>query len=277
MGKAHVIVCGNEKGGSGKSTTAMHIAVGLMRLGYRVGTIDLDCHQASFTHYTQNRLRYMKDNNEVLPCSEHILLEKIENRDTLQTQAAEQYQIDDAIQKLSVNNDIIIIDTPGSDRYLSIMGHSYADTLVTPMNDSFVDLDLIAKIDPQTYEMTKTSIYTDMVHDLRRQRQKKDGHVMKWVLMRNRLSHLNAQNKHDIGQILENISPELGFNLVQGFGERVIFREMFLKGMTLLDLKSGGRKIKSLSNLTARQEVRALIKAIIPDKSVSTLSLLKTA
>src|SRR5271170_4560613 len=52
---AHVIVLGNEKGGSGKSTTAMHVAVALLQAGQRVATIDLDSRQGSFTHYVENR------------------------------------------------------------------------------------------------------------------------------------------------------------------------------------------------------------------------------
>ena len=44
-GSAHVVVLGNEKGGSGKSTTAFHIAVALLKAGQRVATIDLDCRQ----------------------------------------------------------------------------------------------------------------------------------------------------------------------------------------------------------------------------------------
>src|SRR3974390_2950093 len=52
---AHVIVLGNEKGGSGKSTTAMHVAVALLQAGQRVATIDLDSRQKSFTHYIDNR------------------------------------------------------------------------------------------------------------------------------------------------------------------------------------------------------------------------------
>ena len=50
-----VIVVGNEKGGSGKSTVAMHIAVGLMKSHQRVATIDLDSRQKTFTHYIENR------------------------------------------------------------------------------------------------------------------------------------------------------------------------------------------------------------------------------
>jgi Mrp family chromosome partitioning ATPase len=52
---AHVIVLGNEKGGSGKSTTCMHIVVGLLKAGQRVATIDLDSRQKSLTHYVDNR------------------------------------------------------------------------------------------------------------------------------------------------------------------------------------------------------------------------------
>src|SRR5262245_61592558 len=52
---AHVIVLGNEKGGSGKSTTAMHNAVALMKAGQRVATIDLDGRQKTLTHYVEHR------------------------------------------------------------------------------------------------------------------------------------------------------------------------------------------------------------------------------
>src|SRR6202041_2965949 len=52
---AHMVVLGNEKGGSGKSTTALHVAVALMKAGQRVATIDLDCRQRGFTHYINSR------------------------------------------------------------------------------------------------------------------------------------------------------------------------------------------------------------------------------
>jgi chromosome partitioning protein len=54
-GSAHVVVLGNEKGGSGKSTIALHVAVALLKAGQRVATIDLDCRQQSFTYYIENR------------------------------------------------------------------------------------------------------------------------------------------------------------------------------------------------------------------------------
>lgn len=275
--KAHIIVFGNEKGGSGKSTSALHVAVGLMRLGYRVGTIDLDSHQATLTSYLSNRWRRMVETGEQLPSPEHIHISRVESNDLMRVRAEEVCRVEEAIATLSEKNDFIIMDTPGSDRFLSIMGHSYADTLVTPMNDSFIDLDLLAKIKPGTFDILKSSVYTDMVWDLRAQRLRKDGHMIDWVVMRNRLTPLENKNKHDVGRVLEALSRPLQFRIAPGFGERVIFRELFLDGLTLLDLQEGRPGSLSVSNNTARQEVRQLVKMILPDKSVTTLALLKTA
>ncbi len=275
--KTHVIVFGNEKGGSGKSTAAMHVAIGLLRLGYRVGTIDLDSHQGTLTSYLSNRWRRVKGTGENLPCPEHIHIDRTEGgADKFVQRATDIRKVEDAVADLSTRNDFVIIDTPGSDRFLSIIGHSFADTLVTPMNDSFVDLDLLAKVRPGTFDIIKSSVYTDMVWDLRAQRLKKDGHMIDWVVMRNRLGHLDNKNKTDVGRVLETISGPLQFRIAPGFGERVIFRELFLDGLTLLDLQEGRPGALSMSNIAARQEVRYLVKMILPDHSVSTLSLLKT-
>ena len=272
--KPHIIVIGNEKGGSGKSTIAMHVIVGLLRLGFKVGTIDLDCHQASLTNYLKNRVRMAARHALDLPMSEHIRLKRVEGRDLMRIRVEEQNQLDAAIEKLSVNNDIIVMDTPGSDRYLSIMGHSYADVLMTPMNDSFVDLDLLAKMDPDTKKMIKPSIYTDMVHDIRKNRMERDGKHMKWVVLRNRVGHMNSRNRQELETMLGGLSDDLAFDIGPEFGERVIFRDMFLQGMTLLDLKETGRSLKTMSNLAARQEVRHLVKMVLPNASVGTMALL---
>lgn len=274
--KAHIIVVGNEKGGSGKSTVAMHLAIGLLRLGYKVGTVDLDSHQATFTSYMKNRWQYVRDRRGDVPSPEHVHIDRAEGQTVAENRDQERWRVETVVQELGVRNDFIIIDTPGSDRYMSMVGHSLADTLVTPMNDSFIDLDLLAKIDPDSHKMIKASVYTQMVWDLKRQREKRDGRTIQWFVMRNRLSSLEANNKEMIGRIVTELQGALGYVLAPSFSERVIYRELFLQGLTLLDLKEGTKNSLSMSNINARQEVRHLVRMILPQKDVSTLSLLKT-
>jgi len=274
--KAHVIVVGNEKGGSGKSTVAMHLAIGLLRLGYKVGTIDLDSHQATFTSYMKNRWLHIAETKADIPSPEHVHIDRAEGNTVAENREQERWRVETVVQELSAKNDFIIIDTPGSDRFMSLVGHSLADTLITPMNDSFIDLDLLAKIDPNTYKMLKPSVYTEMVWDLKQQSQKKNGRTIQWFVMRNRLSATDAHNKQRIGRIITELQGALGYVLAPGFSERVIFRELFLQGLTLLDLKEGTKNSLSLSHINARQEVRHLLRTILPQKDVSTLSLLKT-
>ena len=49
---------------------------------------------------------------------------------------------------------MIVIDTPGRDDSIARAAILKADTLVTPMNDSFVDLDLIGQVHPENYKIT---------------------------------------------------------------------------------------------------------------------------
>ena len=282
--RAHVIVVGNEKGGSGKSTVALHVAIGLMRLGYAVGTIDLDSHQGTLTSAMKNRWRTIAGSTQAqaLEMPEHIHIDRAEDAtDIFARRDQERWRLESAIDELATRNDFIVIDTPGSDRFLSIVGHSYADTLLTPMNDSFVDLDLIAKIDPQSMRPTKASIYTEMVWDLTRQRQKRDGRTINWFVMRNRLSAEETAHKQDISRLLDDLQRPLGFTVAPGFSEREVFRHLFLHGLTMLDLREDSRWAQrytlNLANINARQEVRNLVRLILPQKEVSTLSLLRTA
>ncbi len=270
---ARIVVFGNEKGGTGKTTAAFHVAIGLLKLGFRVATIDLDANQASFTRYLENRKKYASE----LLLPEHIHIKRVECRDTMQQKLAEQGLVRKAIDKFKHKFDYIIIDTPGSDTYLSIVGHSYADTIVTPMNDSFVDMDLLARFDGRGAGQIKPSLYSSMIWDLRSQREKRDGKYIDWIVMRNRLGHLHSKNKNEVGVVLNRLSRSLGFRLIYGFGERVIFRELFLEGKTLFDIKGDSNYKISISNITARQEVRSLVKAILPEKSTVTMALLQTA
>lgn len=274
--KAHIIVVGNEKGGSGKSTVAMHVAVGLLRLGFSVGTIDLDSHQATLTAYMKNRWRTASTSRDKLPAPEHIHVARAGSTDVFENRDLERGWVEGAIDDLASRHDFVVIDTPGSDRFMSVVGHSYADTLITPVNDSFLDLDLLARINPTTQRMAQPGVYTEMVRDLRRQREKRDGRTINWFVMQNRLSAAPDAPQTLSRRVAEELQWALGFILAPGFCERPIYRELFLQGLTLLDQREGEGKSLSLANINARQEVRNLVRMILPRKDVSTLSLLKT-
>ena len=252
----HVIVLGNEKGGSGKSTTAIHLAVFLLRAGHTVGVVDLDARQGTLTRHVGNRAAYAERHGLDLPVPAVRAVER-------STVAVETQAFQAAIDDLSRDCAYIVIDTPGSDSPLSRLGHAAADTLVTPLNDSFVDLDMLATVDPDTLEILRPSQYADMVFEQRKARMARRRRPIDWVVLRNRLAHLDARNKRDMGAILDRLARRIGFRLAPGFGERVIFRELFLKGLTLLDLRDtdpeGGL---TMSHVAARQEVRSLAEAI---------------
>lgn len=264
--KSHIIVFGNEKGGSGKSTSAMHVAIALARQGYRVGTIDLDARQGTLSRYVRNRIKRMQDNNVQLPCPDHRSIDKSAAETDLQKKAEESGFLKATLEELGRESDFIVIDTPGTDSYLSRLAHGLADTLVTPLNDSFVDLDVLTEIDPETHAIKSLSVYTKMVREQFAAKNQRDGVMPQWIVMRNRLSHIDANNKRAMGEILKKISALQNFKIAPGFGERVIFRELFLKGLTLLDLHEGKEESLTMSQLAARQEVRQLVAAIDPVK-----------
>ena len=261
--QAHVVVIGNEKGGSGKSTTAMHIISALLRDGARVASIDLDARQGSLSRYFENRKHFITRSGIDLPMPEHFAV----SRDALDKLGAERLREEDALRELildlRVEFDFLVIDTPGADTHLSRLGHSFADTLVTPMNDSFIDLDLLARIEPETLKIRGPSVYSDMVWEMRKARMERDQGRMDWVVMRNRIAAANARNAKDVEAVLTPLSRRLGFRVAPGFGDRMIFRELFLDGVTLLDLREIGSGFRwSLSHIAARNELRALLKTL---------------
>ncbi|HMH74487.1 MAG TPA: division plane positioning ATPase MipZ, partial [Bradyrhizobium sp.] len=170
-GSAHVVVLGNEKGGSGKSTTALHIAVALLKAGQRVATIDLDCRQQSFTRYINNRRVWARRTGLDLQLPVHCCIKLGETMQIADNESSEFQQFMDAVSAVERTFDFIVIDTPGSDSYLMRLAHSMADTLVTPINDSFLDFDVLGTVDPATYAVTGESHYAEMVRDTRRKRR----------------------------------------------------------------------------------------------------------
>jgi chromosome partitioning protein len=254
--RPHVVVLGNEKGGSGKSTTAMHLIVALLREGYKVGSLDLDARQGSLSRFIANRA----ENGLGLPMSRHVRLEQ-SSLDSVAAAREEEKQRFDAILAQMADCDFIVIDTPGSDSNLSRLGHARADTLVTPLNDSFLDLDLLARVDGQGQKIRGPSTYAEMVWEQKKRRALSDGGSIDWIVMRNRLASLDARNKRRIGKLVEELARRIGFRLAPGFSERVVFRELFPRGLTLLDLADAGAAL-TLSHVAARQELRGLLDVI---------------
>jgi len=261
---AHVIVVGNEKGGSGKSTTAMHVAVALLNVGQRVATIDLDSRQKSFTHYLDNRRGWARHARIDLKVPVHFCVAQGATLKLDENEAIEFASFAEAIGAVEQSHDFVVVDTPGNDTYLMRLAHSMADTLVTPLNDSFLDFDVLGTVDPASFEVTDVSHYAKMVRHARRQRRIVDGGLTDWIVVRNRLALLNSRNKKQVGECLHSLGLRLGFRAAEGFSERVVYREFFPHGLTALDEldeKTLGTR-PNLSHATPRQEVRALIDAL---------------
>src|ERR1700683_4239160 len=115
---AHVIVLGNEKGGSGKSTTAMHVAVALLQAGQRVATIDLDSRQKSFTHYVENRRDWADRARVKLEIPTHYCVARGFGLRLDEIEAQEFAAFAEAVSAVENTHDFVVIDTPGSDSYL---------------------------------------------------------------------------------------------------------------------------------------------------------------
>ncbi len=259
---ATVIVFGNEKGGTGKSTTAMHVIVGLLREGYQVGSIDLDTRQGTLTRYIENRLIFAARQAPHLPQPLHCTVERCKFHDLDAVEVEERARLAGAMAALS-DCDFIVLDTPGSDDHLSREGLCNADILITPLNDSFVDLDMLGQIDMRTNKMVAPSQYSEMVWQQNKRRLQDGDGSIDWIVMRNRLDTLDSRNNRNMDLALSDLSRRLGMRLVAGFSERVIFRELFLKGLTLHDLRHQGINVTlTMSHVAALQEVRDLLRAI---------------
>ncbi len=256
---AHIIVVGNEKGGSGKSTTCMHVATALARLGHRVGALDLDLRQKSFGRYIENRAAYLARAGLDLPTPDYQDLPEVDPAALAPGENPFDHRLTAAIAAMDPVKDFIVIDCPGSHTRLSQVAHSLADTLITPLNDSFVDFDLLARVDPETGRVKGPSIYAEMVWGARQLRAEAELPPIDWIVVRNRLGAQQMHNKKKVGAALEDLSRRIGFRVVPGFSERVIFRELFPRGLTLLDLRDTGVDQLNLSNIAARQELRDLM------------------
>lgn len=263
----YVIVLGNEKGGTGKSTVAMHVITSLLLQGYKVGSVDVDARQGTLSRYVENRKIRAQNTGENLPLPEHFAIFKSTAPLVKDAEEEDKEKFNDIFFKIK-DSDYIVIDTPGSDSYLSQLTHSYANTLITPLNDSFIDLDMLVRLNNNSLDILKPSTYAEMVWEQKKQRAIRDGGSIDWIVLRNRLVSINSRNKEDMSKVLQALSKRIGFRLAPGFGERVIFRELFLSGLTILDLRES-KVALSLSHLAAKQELNNLLETLrIPKKLV---------
>lgn len=255
--KPYVIVLGNEKGGTGKSTVAMHVIVSLLRRGYSVGTIDIDARQGTLTRYIENRRLRQESKGDDLPLPTHYALHRVDKEHRGEAHEIEEKNFLTIMEDFQ-HKDFVVIDTPGSDRFLSRLAHSFADTLITPLNDSPIDLDMLVRVSGETGDILKPSTYSEMVWEQKKQRAKRDGGSIDWIVVRNRLGSLRSRNKEEMARLLKALSKRIGFRMGAGFSERVVFRELFLMGYTLLDMKPNNMSM-ALSHVSAKQELGSLI------------------
>jgi chromosome partitioning protein len=242
----HVIVFANEKGGTGKSTTAVHVAIALAAKGARVAALDLDHRQRTLGRYLDNRAVTMKRMGRPLPMPRHATHDG-ESHD----------RFFDLLGELGTGADFLVIDTPGRDDPFARLAVTNADTLVTPMNDSFVDFDLIGQVDPDDFKVTRPSFYSELIWESRKTRARADGSTIDWVVLRNRLQHIEARNMRRVSEAIQQLSRRVGFRVISGLSERVIYREMFPQGLTMLDSREFGEM--GLSHVAARQELREMM------------------
>jgi chromosome partitioning protein len=261
--KPHVIVIGNEKGGAGKTTTTVHLIVYLLNLGFKVSSIDADVRQQSLTRYLENRKTTKEKRQTEISLPNHFVAHESSLPNIGERCQEEADRFAELYSQAAKDADFIIIDTPGTNSNLSLIAHSYADTIITPMNDSFLDLDILARVDPDKMDVAKLSHYSQVIWQQKMQKAKNSGKELNWVIVRNRLGTTDAINKRNVGTVLDKLAKRIGFKVAQGFSERVIFRELFLHGLTLLDLHINKLNINvTLSHLAAKHELREFLKSL---------------
>jgi chromosome partitioning protein len=258
-----VIVVGNEKGGAGKSTVVIHLATALLHMGAKVAVLDLDLRQQSVAHFFHNRRTWASAAEVVLPMPLDYRL----GDDPVQVAKADAEEalarFETAFNEALGEADYIIIDTPGADTALSRAAHAKADLIITPMNDSFVDFDMLGQVDPVTLDLVKPSLYAEAVWEARKRKMMFERKSVDWLVLRNRLASTEARNRKRLEERVDALAKRVGFRVGPGMRDRVIYRELFPFGVTVIDLSTTVRPVPvALSHVAARQELRALMQAV---------------
>jgi chromosome partitioning protein len=266
---AHVIVVGNEKGGTGKSTLSIHLTVALLKAGFRVATIDLDTRQQTLTRFLENRRSWARTAPWEVELPFHHALQRGSSNNVRDNETVEFGAFAEAIAQVEHSYEFVVIDTPASDSYLMRLAHSLADTLVSPVNDSYIDVDVFSRVHHDKARRGAVAHYADLVIEARRRRHLVDQGIIDWVLVRNRIASLQSKNAKQISITLGKMAHELKFRPAEGLHDRVIFRELFPIGLTALDpieeaMRTGNL---SVSQQAARREIADLLSTLsLPER-----------
>ena len=261
---AHVIVVANEKGGTGKSTMSIHLTIALLKAGYRVASIDLDTRQRTLTRFLENRESWALSLGKSIELPLHRAPDRGTSRNLADNEEREFAEFADAVSAVEHDYEFLIIDTPASDSYLMRLAHSLADTLVSPVNDSYIDIDVFSRVHHDRSQRGMVAHYADLVLEARRRRRQADAGLIDWVLVRNRVASIQSNNARQVAVSLSRLAPELQFRTAEGFHDRVIFRELFPIGLTAMDAIEEATKSGTLtaSQAGARKEIAELIEAL---------------
>jgi len=266
---AHVIVVANEKGGTGKSTLSIHISIALLKAGFRVATIDLDTRQRTLTRFFENRASWAANAPWDVELPFHHALDRGSSTNVRDNETLEFGAFASAIAEIEHVYEFVVIDTPASDSYLMRLAHSLADTLVCPVNDSFIDIDVFSRVHHDKTQRGQVAQYAELVLEARRKRKLVDQGIIDWVLVRNRISSTQSNNAKQIATSLSRLSVELQFRATEGLHDRVIFRELFPIGLTALDPIEEAMRSNSLtaSQASGRREIEALVATLqLPER-----------
>jgi chromosome partitioning protein len=247
--RGHIIVFANEKGGVGKSTSAFHTCIALCNAGERVAALDVDLRQLTLHRALWARQESEREFGVRLPGPEQIMLvQQNEN------------ELEEKLRMARIHNSFIVIDVGGHDSPIARKAIFMADTIVTPVNDSFIDLDMLGRIDPRTGEFKTLGNFARLVEHLKEPGMALRPKPIDWVVMQNRSRNFATKNERKVLDALQKIAPVAGFRLVPGLRERVTYRELFPMGLTLFDLDA----IPELGRLqpNAREEIWAMLRAL---------------
>ena len=242
---ARVIVVANEKGGVGKSTIAFHLCVALADAGLKVAAIDLDRRQQTLSRVLQSRDGTARRLGTALPMPRQISL-----------QVPSGAMLFQEISRIGWDAQVVVIDAAGHDSPIARRAIAMADTLVTPVNSSFIDLDVLGHFHPVTLEITGPGCFARTVGELRDARARAGLHALEWLVVPNRIRKDSSQNRHKFEDALGRLAPEAGFRVLKGLAERVAYRELFLLGLTHLDLRHLPDAVRG--NSEANREILAL-------------------